>query len=102
MGKFLSVNHIHKPVTKQGNKRPLFGHKLLRIFLWWFGFSSFYAMTSGVCPCCGRPGCPVGAGLAGIMGGVVTLFMQNWKHFVKHIRMKLSRGLRQKEKYICV
>ena len=41
---------------------------LLRFFSWWLVFFGIYA-SSSVCPCCGTPGCPVGVGAAGIIGG---------------------------------
>ena len=41
---------------------------LLRFFSWWLVFFGIYA-SSSVCPFCGTPGCPVGVGAAGIIGG---------------------------------
>ncbi len=46
---------------------PIIG-SLWRFFSWWLVFFGIYA-SSSVCPCCGTPGCPVGAGAAGIIGG---------------------------------
>jgi hypothetical protein len=66
--------------------------KILKFFYWWFGCSILYAMFS-VCPFCGRPGCPVGAGAAGLFGGFLTLFLQNWRNFLK--RKILKRKSRQ-------
>jgi predicted CoA-binding protein len=67
--------------------------KVIRFLGWWLGLSSVYAMSSAVCPVCGKPGCPVGAGLAGIVGGVFTLLMQNWKHTIKNIfKRKIPGG----------
>jgi len=66
--------------------------KILRLLGWGLGVASLYAMFS-VCPFCGRQGCPVGAGSAGLVGGVSALLMQNWKTLFK----KLSAGLRKKK-----
>ncbi|MCK9377052.1 MAG: hypothetical protein M0P73_12970 [Syntrophobacterales bacterium] len=46
---------------------PIIGG-LGRFFSWWLVFFGIYA-SSSVCPCCGTPGCPVGVGAAGIIGG---------------------------------
>jgi hypothetical protein len=78
---------------KQLNK-PI--RKVARSFSWWLGISSLFAMSSGVCPCCGKPGCPVGAGLACIVGAVATLLMQNWKHMIKHILNSYKENSRQR------
>ncbi|MBN1348971.1 hypothetical protein JXJ21_06150 [candidate division KSB1 bacterium] len=58
---------------------PVFG-ALFRFFGLWFAFSGLYAMFA-VCPFCGQPGCPTGAGTAGLVGGFMAMFLQNWKNF---------------------
>ncbi len=47
---------------------------LVRFLLWWaclFGVAGPFA----VCPFCGQPGCGMGAGFAGILGGVGAALM---------------------------
>jgi hypothetical protein len=75
--------------THAVKKHPILGH-LFRFFGWWFAFSGLYSMFA-VCPFCGRVGCPVGAGSAGLVGGFFALCMQNWKTFFKFIYSKLFR-----------
>ncbi|MEO0184608.1 MAG: hypothetical protein ABIL20_02270 [candidate division WOR-3 bacterium] len=75
-------------------------HKIFRLFGWWLGLSSLYAMFS-VCPFCGRQGCPVGAGSAGVVGGILTLFLQNWRHLIRHLRMKFFKNSGNKENHNC-
>jgi hypothetical protein len=41
---------------------------LKRWFLWFLTFFGIYA-SSSMCPFCGTPGCPVGAGGAALVGG---------------------------------
>jgi len=68
--------------------------KILRFLGWWFGLSSLYAMFS-VCPFCGRQGCPLGAGAAGLVGGFFTLFaslLQNWRNFIKKLKINLTNA----------
>jgi hypothetical protein len=43
--------------------------------LWWLAFFGIYAASS-VCPFCGSPGCPVGAGGAAAVGGFFTVMWQ--------------------------
>jgi hypothetical protein len=40
----------------------------------------YMAGGTGVCPFCGQPGCPVGIGTAGFLGGLVAsiLFLPRW------------------------
>jgi len=58
--------------------------KVIRFFGWWIGLSSLFGAVT-VCPFCGRSSCPVGAGTAGLTGGIFTLCLQNWKYMIKHI-----------------
>jgi hypothetical protein len=76
-------------------KRSVLGY-VIRFFAWWFGFAGIYAMTT-TCPCCGKVGCPVGAGGAGVVGGVMALGMQNWRkvgvffHRIKNKKMMIKK-----------
>lgn len=47
-----------------------------RRLLWFLTFFGIYA-SSSMCPFCGTPGCPVGAGGAALVGG---LFAGLWQH----------------------
>lgn len=66
-------------ITKANAARmhPLPG-PLFHFLRWGLAFSRLYAMFA-VCPFCGRVGCPVGAGSAGLVGGFFALCMQTWK-----------------------
>ena len=48
--------------------------------------------STAVCPFCGQPGCPVGAGAAGFLGGFFALLVQDWKGAFKFIRHILFKG----------
>jgi len=61
-------DHHHEPAP-----RPMSG--IVRYLSWFLAFSSLYAM-SAVCPFCGRAGCPVGAGSAGVVGLAFASLMQ--------------------------
>lgn len=62
---------------------------VLRFFGWWFGFSGLYAIFS-VCPFCGQPGCPVGAGTAGLFGVFFASIMKG-KTFLSALLSMFSR-----------
>ena len=72
---------------------PIVG-SLFRFFGMWFAVSSIYAMSS-VCPFCGQPGCVVGSGSVGLVGGLFALFTLNWKtsfrQIIEKIRLKINR-----------
>jgi hypothetical protein len=51
--------------------RALFS-RVPRLLGWWLGFVGFFAMTA-TCPCCGKPGCPAGAGILGLLAALCTL-----------------------------
>ncbi|MCK9432443.1 MAG: hypothetical protein M0R00_05760 [Candidatus Omnitrophica bacterium] len=38
-------------------------------FRWWLSITTVYSASS-TCPCCGKPGCPVGLGIAALIGAV--------------------------------
>ena len=56
-----------------GILRKIYYSSLLR---WWFVITSGTILSS-TCPCCGKPGCPVGIGGAAVFGGVVV-FCKTW------------------------
>ncbi|MGB9721496.1 MAG: hypothetical protein ACPL28_08475 [bacterium] len=74
--------------------------KIIRFFGWWIGLSSLFGAVT-VCPFCGRQGCPVGPGTAGLVGGIFTLFLQNWRHLMRHMRMKFFKMSVHKENHGC-
>jgi hypothetical protein len=51
---------------------------LKRSVLWFLAFFGIYA-SSSICPFCGTPGCPVGAGGAALVGGVFACLWQYGK-----------------------
>ena len=62
--------------------------KVLRLLGCWLGFSGLYAMFA-VCPFCGQAGCPVGAGCAGFVGGIMAILIQDWINPFRFIYKKL-------------
>lgn len=73
----------HRP--EAGNSGFIFSLK--RWLLWFLTFFGIYA-SSSICPFCGTPGCPVGAGGAALVGG---LFAGLWQY--GGMIMKRLRGL---------
>ncbi|MEO0086257.1 MAG: hypothetical protein ABIK37_06455 [candidate division WOR-3 bacterium] len=60
---------------------------LLRFAGLWAGISGVYAAVGGgACPCCGNPGCPVGIGLAGIVGAIGSLIINHGRRWLDVIR----------------
>ena len=74
-------DHAHPPRRRLG--------AALRFAGWFVGFSGLYAM-SAVCPFCGRPGCPVGAASAGMVGVVCAGIMQ-WGRSCRLFLVRLVR-----------
>lgn len=50
---------------------------------WWAGIASFYAASGGSCPCCGAPGCPVGAAGAGFFGLLCAAVIRHFQSKIK-------------------
>jgi hypothetical protein len=63
--------------------------RLLRFFGLWVGISGTYAVMCGTCPFCGRPGCPVGLGVAGIFGALGSLILTQGRYLFAAIRGRL-------------
>ncbi|MEO0080061.1 MAG: hypothetical protein ABIK44_05240 [candidate division WOR-3 bacterium] len=65
-------------------KAPKHRHILpgvLRFFGLWAGISGGYATIGSTCPCCGRPACPVGLGIAalfGALGSFIINYGRRW------------------------
>jgi hypothetical protein len=70
-------------------KHPAFA-KIIHFFKWWLGLTGLIAATS-VCPFCGQPGCPVGVGAATTIGGILSLFMQDWKEPFRRLYRRFSK-----------
>jgi len=67
-----------RPVTKGA----VFWGSVKRWGLWFLAFFGIYSASS-VCPFCGTPGCPVGAGGAALVGGFFTLVWQYGSNFFR-------------------
>ena len=79
------------PVVPRGRATRLLAG-LLRFFGLWAGISGAYAaMGGGTCPCCGNPGCPVGIGIAGIVGAVGSLIINHGRRGFAVIRSRIRR-----------
>ena len=87
--------HVLNEHVRHNHKWPhvIFG-RILRFIGWAIGFGGLYA-TFSACPFCGQPGCPVGAGTTGIIGGFFALCMQIWNIPVKRLK-NLFRRKREK------
>jgi hypothetical protein len=64
-----------------------------RWLLWFVAFFGIYA-SSSMCPLCGTPGCPVGAGSALVMGGAFAALWQYgrkpWEIFKRMVARRRS------------
>jgi hypothetical protein len=86
------------PVAGADPDRPETGGAVLwdslkRWVLWFLAFFGIYA-SSSVCPFCGAPGCPVGAGGAALVGGVFACLWQYGKSAWEKLRGFTEKGLR--------
>ena len=73
---------------QQDGERPV-SLRTIHFIKWWLGFTGLIAASS-ICPFCGRPGCPVGIGAATTMGGILSLFMQNWKEPLRWLHRRCN------------
>ena len=64
---------------------------LLRFLGLWVGISGTYAMAGATCPCCGKPGCPVGWGGAAILGALGSLIVLKGRALLTRLRRSLGR-----------
>ncbi len=76
------------PAPAAGGQRPSWLGSLKNYGKWWLVFAGIYA-SSSVCPFCGKPGCPVGPGAAGLIGLVFAWLMT----FGQHLRRRLQTFL---------
>jgi hypothetical protein len=83
-GHQVSVEGQDAPKIRQLSQLPVIG-KLGRFLSWWLVFFGIYA-SSSVCPFCGTPGCPVGAGAAGLVGGAFAVFWTYGKNLIDEIK----------------
>ena len=77
------------PRTWKIYQYPVIGG-LLRFFSWWLVFFGIYA-SSSVCPFCGTPGCPVGVGAAGIMGGFFAALWTYGRAWLDRLKALIGR-----------
>jgi hypothetical protein len=70
-------------------KRPVLAF-FFRFFGAWISFAALYGAFS-VCPFCGQPGCPVGAGSMGLIGGVFAMLVSNWRSLWQNLKERFFR-----------
>jgi|WetSurMetagenome_2_1015567.scaffolds.fasta_scaffold27217_3 hypothetical protein len=75
-GPYPSEATPEKPETGNNTAKGAFK----RWLLWFLAFFGIYA-SSSICPLCGTPGCPVGAGGAVLVGGLFAVLWQYGKNF---------------------
>jgi hypothetical protein len=61
-----------------------------RWLLWFLAFFGIYA-SSSMCPFCGTPGCPVGAGGAFLVGGFFAVLLQYGKNFWESFKRMVAK-----------
>ncbi len=64
--------------------------KIIHFFVWWLAFFGLYS-SSSICPFCGQPGCPVGVGSAGFIGGFFALIIQYGQTLISFLKTKFIR-----------
>jgi hypothetical protein len=69
-----------------GNPAGSLAGSLKNWLLWFLAFFGIYA-SSSMCPFCGTPGCPVGAGGAALAGGVFATLWQYGKQVWERLRI---------------
>ena len=65
---------------------------LLRFSGLWVGISGTCAVMCGTCPFCGRPGCPVGIGVAVMFGALGSVILTQGRNLYVAIRGRLMDG----------
>ncbi len=63
-------------------------NRIMHFLVRWLAFFGIFAGTT-VCPFCGQPGCPVGAGGVAFAGGFFALLTQNWKAVLSTVKNKI-------------
>jgi hypothetical protein len=70
---------------------------VLRFFGLWAGFTGSYQALGSTCPCCSRPGCPVGLGIAALFGALGSFFVLKGKAILSRLRLnRVDSGLNGK------
>jgi len=75
------------PVTPRDRSAAVLAG-ILRFLGLWAGVSGAYLAVGGTCPCCGRPGCPVGIGSAAILGALGSLTVLKGRALLARLRRK--------------
>lgn len=70
--------HNHALVSTEKKRFHALRGKIFRFCGLWLSFFGLYTIST-TCPFCGQPGCPVGAGGAGLMSGLMALFLHSGK-----------------------
>jgi hypothetical protein len=61
---------------------------VLRFLGLWAGISGGYLTMGSTCPCCGRPACPVGFGIAALFGALGSFLITNGKNLLARLHGK--------------
>jgi len=61
---------------------------VLRFLGLWAGITGGYMTMGSTCPCCGRPGCPVGFGIAALFGALGSFLITKGKNLLARLRGK--------------
>ncbi|MBM3321982.1 hypothetical protein FJY69_00645 [candidate division WOR-3 bacterium] len=75
------------PVTPRGRTAAVLVG-VLRFLGLWVGLSGTIAAAGQVCPCCGRPACPVGIGSAAILGALGSFVVLKGRALLARLRRK--------------
>jgi len=59
---------------------------VLRFIGLWAGLSGGYLTMGSTCPCCGRPGCPVGLSLAVLLGAFGSALINFGRNIISLFR----------------
>ncbi|MEN9979414.1 MAG: hypothetical protein ABIK38_03600 [candidate division WOR-3 bacterium] len=68
------------------NKHRHFLPGILRLLGFWAGITGGYATFGSTCPCCGRPGCPVGLGIAALFGALGSVLILKAKPMTARLK----------------
>jgi hypothetical protein len=81
------------PLEQPGSENSTWLSSLKRWAVWFLTFFGIYSASS-VCPFCGAPGCPVGAGGAALVGGFFAALMHYGKNILEMGKRIIAKGKR--------